>query len=57
METKPMEYFLNVFIEFAEFSDKNIESATAYVRDEGATTAPARHMPETGSLNCAQFMI
>ena len=52
-----MEYFLNVFIEFAEFSDKNIESATAYVRDEGATTAPARHMPETGSLNCAQFML
>ena len=52
---------------FAEFSDKNIcsyskrartcHSATSCVRDQHATTAPARHMWETGSFNQAQFML
>ena len=49
-----IEFSLNVFTEFAEFSDKNIchyskkartcQSATSCVRDQDATTAPARHM-------------
>ena len=46
-----MEFFLNVFTEFAEFSDKKIvitvrglKPATSCVRDQHATTAPARHM-------------
>ena len=50
---RPMDFFLNVFTEFAEFSDKNIchysrlkglEPATSPVTDQDATTAPARHM-------------
>ena len=62
-----MEFFLNVFTEFSEFSDKNIchyskraqtcHPATSCVRDRDATTASARHMWETGSLNQAQFML
>ena len=43
-----MEFFLNVF---TEFSDKNIchylkglKSATSCVRNQDATTAPARHV-------------
>ena len=46
------------FTECSEFSDKNIvitvkglEPATSCVRDQHATTAPARHMLKTGSLN------
>ena len=59
-----IEFSLNVFIEFAEFSDKNIchyiktyDPATSCVKDHHATTAPARHMWETGSLNLTQFML
>ena len=62
-----MEFFLNVFTKFSEFSDKNIchyskrartcHPATSCVRDQDATTASARHMWETGSLNQAQFML
>ena len=58
------EFSLNVF---AEFSDKNIchyskrvqtcHPATSCVRDHDATTAPARHMWETGSLNWALFIL
>ena len=50
-----MEFFLNVF---TEFSDKNIviivkglKPATSCLRDQDATTVPARHMSEPGSLN------
>ena len=48
------EFSLNVFTEFSEFSDKNIchyskmagtcHPATSCVRDQLATTVPARHM-------------
>ena len=50
-----MEFFLNVF---AKFSDKKfaitvqgLELPTSFVRDQDATTAPARYMRETASLN------
>ena len=36
---------------------KGLKPATSCVRDQNATTAPARHMWETGSLNWAQFML
>ena len=36
---------------------KELEPATSWVRDQHATSVPARHMWETGSLNCAQFML
>ena len=62
-----IEFFLNVFTELAEFSDKNIcyyskrawtcHPATSCVRDQDATTVPARYMLETGSLNWLQFMV
>ena len=46
-----MEFFLNVFTEFIEFSDKifaiavkGLEPPTSCVRNQDATTAPARHM-------------
>ena len=64
---KLIEFSLNVFIEFLEFSDKNVwhyskrartcQSATSFVRDQHATPAPARQMWEPGSLNWAQFML
>ena len=63
----PIEFSLNVFIEFAEFGDKNVchyskraqtcHTATSCVRDHSATTVPVRHMWEAGSLNYAQFML
>ena len=56
-----VEFILNAFTEFSKFSDKNIchyskrartcQPTTSCVRDQDATTAPARHMLETGSLN------
>ena len=61
--------FLNVFTGFAEFSDKYMyichyskrdgtcHPATSSTRDQDATTASARHMWRTGSLNWAQFML
>ena len=45
-----MEFFQNVFTEFGELSYKKylplkgLEPATYCVRDQCATTAPARHM-------------
>ena len=49
-----IEFSLNVFTEFAEFSDKNMyyyskrvrtcHPATSCVRDMDASTVPARHM-------------
>ena len=58
------EFSLNVF---TEFSDKKIchhskrtwtcHPATSCVRDQDATTVPARHMWETGSLNWVLFML
>ena len=66
VESGPLEFFLNVFTEFSKFSEKNIchyskraqicDPVTSCVRDQDATTAPARHMWHTGSLNWAQFM-
>ena len=57
----PIEFSLIVFIEFAEFGDKNVchyskraqtcHTATSCVRDHSATTVPVRHMWEAGSLN------
>ena len=47
--TKSIEFFLNVFIEFAEFSDpKNafkrlFKPATSCLRDQCVTTVPARN--------------
>ena len=35
---------------------KELEPATYWVRDQDATSVPARHIWETGSLNCAQFI-
>ena len=56
--------FLNVL---TEFSDKYIchyskrartcHPATSRVRDQDATTVPARHMRETVSLNLVQFIL
>ena len=34
-----------------------VRTIASYVRDNGATTVPARHMWETGSLNWAQFVL
>ena len=61
-------WFSEVFPKcFTEFSDKNIchyskraqtcHTATSCVRDQDATTVPARHVWKTGSLNWAQFML
>ena len=48
---RTLEFFLNVFNRFSEFADKifiitvkGLEPATALVRDQDATTAPARHL-------------
>ena len=41
-----LEFFLNVFTEFSDekyLSLKRLEPATSCVRDQDATTAPARH--------------
>ena len=53
-----MEFFLNVFTEFSKFNDKifvltikGLEPDTSCVRDQDATTLPARRVQETGSLN------
>ena len=49
-DKKIIEFSLNVFIEIVEFSDKNnqilkslFEPATTCVKDQDATTAPARY--------------
>ena len=45
-----LEFFLNVFNEFNEFSDKKylslkgLKPSTSRVRDQDATTVPARHI-------------
>ena len=58
-----IEFFLNVFhwIQGLKIYDINrtrtCHPATSCVRDQHDTTAPARHMWETGSLNQAQFML
>ena len=64
---RTLAFFLNVFSEFAEFSDKIFyyskrarnpcQSATSCVRDQHATTAPTWHMWKTGTLSWAQFML
>ena len=67
---KAIGFSLYVFTEFTEFNDKNIchygkrartchpaTSCVRGVRGQDATTVPARHMWQTGSLNWAQFML
>ena len=64
---RTFDFSLNVFTKFNKFSDKNIchyskrawtcHAAASCVRDQDATTVPARHVWETGSLNYAQFML
>ena len=49
-----LKFFLNVFTEFSDkkyLSLKGLKPATSCERDQDATTAPARHMCETGCLN------
>ena len=55
-----MEFFLNSLNPVTKIfviTVKGFEPATSYVRDQNATTVPARHMWETGSLNWAKFML
>ena len=48
LKCKTMDFFLIVFTEFAEFSDKEylsiqkLEPATAFIRHQDVTTAPAK---------------
>ena len=65
-QTQIMGFFLNVlhwirWIQWQKIYDikrtRTCHSPTSCVRDQHATTAPARHMWETGSLNWAQFML
>ena len=55
------EFSLHVFIKFSDkifwITLKGFEAATSCVRDQGATTVPARLGRETGSLNRLQFML
>ena len=58
-----LEFFLNELLNSANsvtkifvITVKGLEPATSYIRDHDTTTAPARHMYETGSLNWPQFM-
>ena len=48
---------LNSMTKFSVITLKGLEPATSCVRDQDATTAPARHMCETGSLNWPQFKL
>ena len=46
-ENPSLEIFLNVFTEFSEYfvlTVKGLKPATSCVRDQDASTAPARHM-------------
>ena len=61
-----LEFFLNVFhwirwIQWQKIYDikrtRTCHPVTSCVRDQDATTLPARHMWEIGSLNWAQFML
>ena len=56
-----LEFFLNNFTEFSDkifvITVKGLQLSTSYVRDQDATTVPARHTWETGSLNSVQFML
>ena len=62
---RPTGVFPKCFPEFTEYSvtkifvitAKGLELAISCVRDQHATTAPARHMLETWSLNWLQFML
>ena len=53
-------FFLNLLNSVTKIfviSAKGLEPAISYVRDQDATTAPARHMWDTGSLNWPKFML
>ena len=65
-ETVIIEFFLNLFhwiqrIQWPKIYDikrtRTCHTATSCVKDQRATTAPARHMWKIGSLNWAQFML
>ena len=58
IQTASMDFFPNVFIEFAEFSDKifvitvkGLKLATSCVRDQDATTVPAHVRDRIFKLN------
>ena len=53
MKTSQWSFFLNYDIK----RTRAYHPATSCVRDQHATTVPARHMWEIGSLNWAQFML
>ena len=56
--SKSTVFFLNVSLtKIVVIIVKGLEAATSCVKDQDATTAPARHMWETGSLNWAWFML
>ena len=48
---------LNSVTKIFVISAKGLEPVVSYVRDQDATTAPARHMWDTGSLNWPKFML
>ena len=59
-----VEFFLYVSLNSADsvtkifvITVKKLKTATSCVRDQDATTAPARHMWDTRSLNWTQFML
>ena len=57
-----MEFFLNMKCEFIDknifvITAKGLEPANSCVTDKDVTTAPARHMWETGSLNWVKVMV
>ena len=61
---KTIEFFLNVSLNSVNSATKiyvitvkGLEPTTSCVGDKDATTVPARHMWETGSLNWAKFML
>ena len=61
---KALEFFLNVSLNSGNsvtrifvITVKGLELAISCLRDQHATTAPARHLWKTGSLNWLQFML
>ena len=48
---------LNLVTKLFIIAAKGLELVVSCVRDQVATTAPARHMWETGSSNCAHLML
>ena len=63
--SETIEFFLYVFTEFAKFSEKKYcilkrifePAICCSFRGQDATTVPARHRKQIGSLNLAQFIL